>query len=97
MPIQNISNQQFRKLHELTIKPISFDAIVRGKKRFVLRKNDRNFAVHDIICLNEIEKRTFTGRSVYCQIDSIYDNIPQYGLMDLYIILSITAIFKING
>jgi len=37
------------KIHTLKIEPIHYGAIIDGKKKFEIRKNDRGFNVGDII------------------------------------------------
>lgn len=74
-------------LHELKIKPIYYDAVVNGEKRFEIRKDDRNFKVGDLIRLQEYDK-DYTGR------DSLYEiiyklNDGEFGLKKGYCILSI--------
>lgn len=75
------------KLHELKIKPVYYNAVVKGEKRFEIRKDDRNFKVGDLIRLQEFDRK-YTGR------DSIYEIIykldgGEYGLEKGYCILSI--------
>lgn len=76
------------KLHELKILPKYYSKVTTGEKRFEIRKDDRNFAVGDIIRLKEFDGNKYTGR------DSLYDIIykldgGEYGLEKGYCILSI--------
>ena len=76
------------KLHELKILPEYYIEVLNGKKRFEIRKDDRNFQVGDIIRLCECDINGFTGR------DSVYDityklDGGKYGLEKGYCILSI--------
>ena len=62
--------------------------MLTGEKRFVLKKDDMNFKVGDIIRLCEHDGKSFTGR------DSLYDviyklNGGDFGLDKDYCILSI--------
>lgn len=52
-------------IHELKIDPEYFTAVRSGKKRFELRRNDRNFHVGDYLALNEYDRstKTYTGRT----------------------------------
>ena len=45
--------QILTKIHLLKTDPNFFDDIKRGKKRFGLRKNDRNFEVGDVLILHK--------------------------------------------
>lgn len=57
-------------VHELKIKPEYFEKVISGEKTFEIRKNDRNFAVGDVLALNEWDKE-YTGRSCLVYIDYI--------------------------
>ncbi len=48
-------------VHELKIDKRFFDDILRGLKRFELRRNDRFFAVGDTVSLKEFFKGKYTG------------------------------------
>lgn len=41
------------KIHELKILPEYFDAVISGRKRFEIRKNDRDYKVGDQLILKE--------------------------------------------
>ena len=51
------------KIHELKILPEYYSAVVSGKKRFELRKNDRDFRAGDILRLEEWDGHEYTGRA----------------------------------
>jgi hypothetical protein len=55
-----------RKHHNLKIHPDFFNAVESGAKTFELRKNDRDFAVHDTLELREWNPRSdgYTGRVI---------------------------------
>lgn len=77
---------QFVK-HDLKILPEYFEAVVSGKKKFELRKNDRNYKVGDIFILREwMPEKGYTGRDYIQSIEYILKDCPEYGLMDGYII-----------
>ncbi|GGL48132.1 DUF3850 domain-containing protein [Caulobacter rhizosphaerae] len=56
---------QTRNVHELKCWPAHFAAIRRGDKRFELRKNDREFAIGDLVVLREFSPAdtTYTGQT----------------------------------
>ena len=53
-------------IHDLKIWPQFFDAVVDGRKRAELRKNDRDFRDGDILNLREFDpyQEKYTGRGV---------------------------------
>jgi len=53
-----------RQHHHLKTETEYFQAIERGKKKFELRKNDRNFQVGDMVYLEETVNGTYTGRTL---------------------------------
>lgn len=78
--------EQFVK-HDLKILPEYFEAVASGKKKFELRKNDRDYKVHDMFVLREWEPdKGYTGRDYIDEIGYILKDCPQYGLMNGYII-----------
>lgn len=58
--------------HKLKIWPEFFEAILDGTKRFEIRKDDRGFAVGDILHLEEWnpESKSYTGR--WCKVEVTY-------------------------
>ena len=52
------------KIHELKILPEYYDAVRCGKKRFEIRKNDRNFHTGDVLRLKEWDGEKFTGKEI---------------------------------
>lgn len=60
-------------LHELRVLPEYFEAIISGKKKFAVRRDDRSFEVGDALLLREIERSDeapYTGREV--EVDVLY-------------------------
>jgi hypothetical protein len=53
-----------RQHHYLKCETEHYQAIERGKKKFELRKNDRDFCVFDMIYLEEAVNGVRTGRSL---------------------------------
>ena len=48
--------------HYLKCESVYFQEVERGKKKFELRKNDRDFKVGDLVCLQEVSNGVHTGR-----------------------------------
>ncbi|MBS7132933.1 MAG: DUF3850 domain-containing protein [Clostridium sp.] len=76
------------KEHALKILPEYFEDVVTGKKTFELRKNDRGFALGDILTLKEFSGDKYTGREVNKLVTYILAG-GKYGLEDGYVILGI--------
>ena len=53
-----------RQHHDLKCETEYYQAIERGKKKFELRNNDRNFKVGDMVTLYETVQGNYTGRSL---------------------------------
>jgi len=53
-----------RTHHYLKIETEYFQAIQNDKKKFELRKNDRDFKIGDILHLNEVASGVPTGREL---------------------------------
>lgn len=76
------------KTHELKILPEYYKAVLKGKKKFELRKNDRDYEVGDRLILNEYDGEKYTGEFVIKNITYIFKG-GSYGLEEGYVILSI--------
>lgn len=74
--------------HHLKILPEYFEAVIEGKKKFEIRKNDRDYKVGDGIFLNEFDGEKYTGESLLVFITYILQG-GQYGLEKDYVIMSI--------
>lgn len=82
------------QMHELKTDPEVFAAVLAGLKTYEIRKDDRGFAVGDILVLHETQHSgvamaagaplVFTGRSVRVRLRG-----PVYGLVDGWVIMSI--------
>lgn len=59
--------------HELKILPEYFEAICSGKKKFEIRKNDRNFQVGDWVGFREFDGEKYTGSFWTFKINYILD------------------------
>lgn len=64
-----------KKTHELKCWPEFFNLILRAKKKFDVRLNDRDFQTGDEIRFREWnpDSAEYTGRSVLARIDYIMD------------------------
>lgn len=81
------------KTHSLKIDPKYFYQVEIFNKRFELRKNDRNYKLHDIIELREYDNETslFTGNWIKAEVTFIL-NSEDFKLLEDYVILSIRVI-----
>ena len=67
--------------HELKVWPSYFEAIVDGRKRFELRKNERDFAVGDTLRLREFQPDngfgggSYTGRTTDVRVTYIAQGV----------------------
>jgi hypothetical protein len=61
------------RIHELKSWPEFFNAILEGRKRHELRRNDRDFCVGDVLRLREFHnsQQTYTGRETRVRITYI--------------------------
>jgi len=87
-----------RTIHELKTDHDVFEESWRGKKKWEIRFNDRNYQVGDWIRLNETaytgeemkagKPLEYTGREITFEIEFIFRG-PQYGLKDGWVIMSV--------
>lgn len=75
--------------HELKILPEYFEAVASGKKKFEIRKDDRNYQVGDLLVLKEYKDGEYTGRTIRMGVSYIYRGSGEYGLQEGYCILSL--------
>ena len=80
------------KVHELKIASEFFEAVKDGRKKFEIRKNDRNYKVGDVLMLLEYDKyyQAFTGEKTTVEI--IY--MTDYAQQDGYVVLGIEEIWE---
>ena len=78
--------------HELKIEPKYFEAVKDGRKKFEIRKNDRNYQEGDILVLLEYDKyyEAFTGEKITVEISYMTD----YAQKDGYVVLGIEEIWE---
>lgn len=80
-----------RKTHELKILPLYFDGIIKGKKTFEVRRNDRGYKVGDILVLREYNTRNnYTGSKVTAEVTYILDKFE--GIKEGYVVMGIKVI-----
>ncbi|MDH4127109.1 MAG: DUF3850 domain-containing protein [Spirochaetota bacterium] len=78
-----------KKHHYLKTETEYYQAIECGKKKFELRKNDRDFRQYDILYLEEVVNGVKTGRSLPpVEIKYMLKDCAKYGLRDGYCILN---------
>lgn len=83
------------KTHELKILPSYFEQVANGNKSFEIRKNDRDYKLHDVLLLREIEPTRsvyeevkYTGRMKAVKVTYITDFEQKPG----YVVMGITII-----
>ena len=72
------------QLHELKIYKKYFNAILDGRKKFEIRRNDRGFQVGDNVILREWDNIKYSGRTIYATITYVLDD-KFIGLSDGYV------------
>lgn len=80
------------KMHELKILPEYFEAVTSGRKKFEIRKNDRDYKVGDLLYLREWNGENFTGDSYKAEVTYITD----YAQKDGYVVMGIKVLEKEN-
>lgn len=85
--------------HYLKCWPSYFEAVAAGEKTHELRKEDRDFRVGQVILLEEydIEIPHYTGRLLPVRVTYISRDVPGFGLVKGYCILSIQVIHRISS
>ena len=77
-------------LHELKTWPVMFDAVKSGKKRFELRKDDRDFQAGDHLRLMECDTgMRYSGQSILVKVQYILRDAEAFGLMPGFCAMSI--------
>ncbi|ASQ48732.1 hypothetical protein BCB68_07215 [Leptotrichia sp. oral taxon 498] len=80
------------KTHDLKIEKKYFNDVIAERKKFEVRKNDRDYQVNDILSLNEYDKdkQVYTGRHISVKVLYILDDSAF--LKEGYVVLSIAII-----
>ena len=74
--------------HELKILPEYYEEVKAGNKNFELRKNDRDYMVHDTLRLRAWKDGQYLDKPPLERVISyILMDCKEYGLMDGYVIL----------
>lgn len=68
-------------VHQLKIAPEFYEAVITGKKKFEIRKNDRDFKVGDAFVLREYKNHSYTGKYVLGTISYITDYEQKEGFV----------------
>jgi ASC-1-like (ASCH) protein len=80
-------------IHELKIYQEYYEDVIIGRKKFELRKNDRDFKVGDFLALKEWlpDMNEYTGREVLVQVTYILEGATAFyfGLKEGYCIMGI--------
>ena len=71
--------------HDLKILPEYFDDVQSGRKKFELRKNDRNYQPGGIFVLREWNGK-YTGRFYIGSIGYVLEDCREHGLIPGYCI-----------
>jgi hypothetical protein len=79
-----------KRTHALKILPKQFDAVLDGRKRFEVRKNDRDFHVDDYLQLLEWlpDRKEWGKRAAVCAITYILPG-GQFGIRRGWVVLGI--------
>ena len=87
------------QVHELKTLTPYFEAVLHGKKKFELRKNDRGFQVGDILQLIEydpyndaFDSRGCSGRVIQSDVIYVLRDAEPFGLKRGYVILGLGQI-----
>lgn len=81
-----------QRVHDLKVWQVYFEALKNGRKKFELRKMDRDFRVGDFLVLEEYdnENNHYTGRKIQAIIDFMIIG-AQFGVEKDYCCMSITV------
>lgn len=76
--------------HQLKTRPEYFDAVLASKKRFEVRRADRDFKVGDELILMEWDpdKEAYTGRTLTKRVTYILKG-GLFGIQDGFVVMSL--------
>ena len=86
----NKSEDMMKQIHELKTYSDFFRAVERGEKTFEVRKNDRNYAVGDVLRLRDYDPNTetYSGDELRVHISYILHG-GQFGIEDGYCVMGL--------
>lgn len=78
------------KVHELKTWPEHWADVAANKKTHEVRQNDRDFAVGDVLCLQEYDRATgkWTGKFVFRRVKHVLHG-GEHGVEAGYVVLSL--------
>jgi hypothetical protein len=81
------------RVHELKTWPGYFNAVAEGRKTYELRRDDRGYAVGDLLRLREWTPsgHAYTGREVERLVTHVLRAAPGFGLADGFVLLSLAV------
>ena len=80
------------RIHEIKLAAEFWDDVWCGRKKFELRKNDREYQTGDKLVMREYANDNYTGRVIKTNIIYMLEDYP--GLAEGYAILGIGRIEK---
>lgn len=60
-----------REYHKLKTLPRFYDDVLSGRKKFEIRKNDRDFQCGDVLVLRRYDGEKYTGECLYVEVTYI--------------------------
>jgi hypothetical protein len=79
-------------IHKLKTLPSFFQAVAQNKKRFEIRKNDRDFQVGDYLILQEWDGENYTEEE--CNVKVTY--LTDFGQRSGWVVMGITQVIDIE-
>ena len=79
-----------RQHHYLKTETEYYQAVESGEKMFEIRKNDRDYKVHDMVYLQEVVNGAPTGRELEQMEITYVLHGGKYGLADDYCVLQLS-------
>lgn len=70
------------------ILPAYFQDVKTRKKNFEIRLDEDNVEVGDLLILEEWDGNDYTGSTLVERVKYVLRNVPEYGLMEGYCIIS---------